>query len=70
MNLPFYFWVMIIAPAILGVFAIFLGLKLLRKSSKPYADNDVRRLFGIFCLIVALGIGACYGHLALEYLRS
>jgi hypothetical protein len=54
-------WILFVAPAIVAFVAIYLGIHLLKKSSRPYASTKFRRALGILCLLVALGIGACYG---------
>ena len=53
--------ILIAGPAIAGLVALYMGLKLLRRSDRPYANTKFRQVLGILCLVVAAGIGTCYG---------
>jgi hypothetical protein len=63
------FWVLLVVPALIGMFALFRGISILRDQSRSAEKNDLKKALAIFSLIVALGIGACYGMMGLRWLR-
>lgn len=58
-----------VAPALLGILALYMGISILRDQAKTAEENDLRKGIAILSLIAALGIGACYGAMGLGWLR-
>jgi hypothetical protein len=56
-------WILFVVPAIAGFLALYFGIQLLRRTDRPYANTKFRKMLGLLCLLVALGIGACYGFM-------
>jgi hypothetical protein len=52
---------LILGPAVVGVIALVVGIRVLSKPKRGTANTNAQNIFGVLCLLVALGIGACYG---------
>lgn len=60
-DLLVIFW--LVGPAVLGLVAIMLAVILLRKPAGASANTTARQIVGALCVLLALGIGGCYGLL-------
>ena len=59
------FALMVFGPALLGVAALVVGIRLLRKPGNAKVNTTARTVFGALLILFALGVGACYGMLLL-----
>lgn len=52
---------LLFGPAILALVAIGVGVILMQAPDATKVNTRARMLFGVLCLLLALGIGTCYG---------
>lgn len=53
--------ILVFGPALVGLFTLVVGIKLLRKPPGKYESTTVRTVLAVLCLVLTFGIGACYG---------
>ncbi|MEM7609452.1 MAG: hypothetical protein AAF411_29245 [Myxococcota bacterium] len=54
---------LVFGPAVLGLIALVTGVLML--ATKKEDSSALRTIFGVIFIVVALGIGGCYGMMVL-----
>jgi hypothetical protein len=59
------FMLLIFGPALIGLTALVVGIVMLQKPKDAEVNSTARAVIGAICLLIALGVGACYGIMLL-----
>lgn len=54
-------WLLVVGPALVGITALVVGIVMLQKPQGAEVNTTARVVVASICLLLALGIGACYG---------